>query len=152
MKALSIRQPWAWLITMGIPELVPTPVPGHPESHTLDFSGLVAYKWIENRTWPLPKDFEVPQRIYIHAGTRVDDCLEKLFKMGIPPYFAMLGFGSRVAARGAIVGEVDVTGCITESNSPWFEGPYGFTLANPEHYKTPIPYKGRPGFFDVVLP
>ena len=42
MKALSIRQPWAWLIVNG-------------------------YKDIENRTWST--DFR--GRIYLHAGKRV---------------------------------------------------------------------------------
>ena len=32
---------------------------------------------------------------------------------------------------------------------PWFEGPYGFVLANAVMYNKPIPYKGRLGFFDV---
>ena len=42
MKALSIRQPWAWLIVNG-------------------------YKDIENRTWST--DFR--GRVYVHAGKRV---------------------------------------------------------------------------------
>ena len=42
MKALSIRQPWAWLI-------------------------VNAYKDIENRTWST--DFR--GRVYVHAGKRV---------------------------------------------------------------------------------
>ena len=42
MRALSIRQPWAWLIVNG-------------------------YKDIENRTWPT----QFRGRVYIHAGRRV---------------------------------------------------------------------------------
>ena len=42
MKALSIRQPWAWLIVNG-------------------------YKDIENRTWST--DFR--GRVYVHAGRRI---------------------------------------------------------------------------------
>ena len=44
MKALSIRQPWAWLIVAG-------------------------YKDVENRTWAT--DFR--GRIYVHAGQRYDN-------------------------------------------------------------------------------
>lgn len=48
---------------------------------------------------------------------------------------------------GAIIGEVDITGCVTESTSVWFAGPYGFTLANPVLYEKPIPCRGALGFF-----
>ena len=151
MKALSIKQPWAWLILAGVPEMVPKPVPDNPKSHTPEFSGRVGVKDVENRRWPLPKGFTLPQRIYVHAPIRVDECMDVLLDMRIPPAFALMGFSPVVARRGAIVGEVDVTGCVTESNSPWFEGPYGFTLSNPMAYKEPIPYKGQLGFFDVHL-
>ena len=43
MKALSIRQPWAWLIANG-------------------------YKDIENRTW----NTKFRGRIYVHTGQRID--------------------------------------------------------------------------------
>ena len=43
MKALSIRQPWAWLIANG-------------------------YKDIENRTW----NTKFRGRLYIHTGQRID--------------------------------------------------------------------------------
>ncbi len=148
MKALSIRQPWAWLIVMGVPELVRVPVPASPESHTLKPSGRVAFKDIENRRWPLPKWFTLPQRIYVHAGTRRADYLEQLIDMGVPAFFALMAY-SGYAARGCIVGEADIVDCVRESKSPWFEGPYGFVLANPQAYKEPIPFKGRLGFFEV---
>ena len=47
MKALSIRQPWAWLICRG-------------------------FKDIENRNWKLPAyGFSPPGRVYVHAGKRM---------------------------------------------------------------------------------
>ena len=49
---------------------------------------------------------------------------------------------------GGIVGAVTIVDCVTESDSPWFTGPYGWCLADP----TPlpfIPYKGTLRFFDV---
>ncbi len=36
--------------------------------------------------------------------------------------------------------------------SPWFFGPYGFVLANPVAYDSPIPYPGRQLLFNVTLP
>ena len=56
-----------------------------------------------------------------------------------------------VKHRGAIIGEVDIVDCVTQSDSPWFEGPYGLVLANPTLYDQPIPYKGRLGLFEVTL-
>ena len=55
---------------------------------------------------------------------------------------------------GAIIGEIDITGCVDHSDSPWFFGPYGFTLANPVLYDKPIPCKGMLRFFepDIDIP
>lgn len=50
--------------------------------------------------------------------------------------------------HGGIVGEVDLVDCVIRSKSAWFEGPYGFVLANPK----PLPFvacKGRLGFFET---
>ena len=151
MKALSIRQPWALLILIGVPEMIRVPAVDDPSLHTLEISGRFWRKDIENRSWPLPKNFTLPQRIYVHASLRVDDCIEALSAMGIPPAFTLMGFSPVIARRGALVGEVDITGCITESDSPWFTGPYGFSLANPELYEEPIPCKGKQGFWEVEL-
>ena len=91
-------------------------------------------KDVENRTWALPR-WVVGQRVLLHAGKK-----------------AQHGYGGKKERLGAILGEVTVTGCVTQSPSPWFEGPYGFTLSKPVSYDTPIPYPGRLGFFKVELP
>jgi hypothetical protein len=51
--------------------------------------------------------------------------------------------------RGAIVGKVDIVGCVPYSSSPWFFGRYGFVLKNPVAFSRPVPFKGELGFFDV---
>ncbi len=120
MKAICIKQPWAWLICAG-------------------------YKDIENRDWST----KFSGRVYVHAGVsksedtimvyaQVCQCLtkEQAFRLAD----AQLVFG-------AIIGEVDITDCVTESKSPWFVGRYGFVLANPVLYDIPIPCKGKLGFF-----
>lgn len=53
-------------------------------------------------------------------------------------------------AFGAIIGEVDITGCVEKSDS-WFTGPYGFVLTNPTLYEKPIPCKGKLGFFEPAI-
>lgn len=151
MKALSIKQPWAWLIVNG-------------------------YKGIENRTWHLPESMR-GQRIYVHAGKKPDGENYNNTKRIVADVMTMLpedvaasvwelvyernshpGHANTWWAHyGAIVGEVDIVDCVTNrpyasSDSPWFVGPYGFVLDNPVAYDKPIPYSGRLGFFDVKLP
>lgn len=48
---------------------------------------------------------------------------------------------------GHIIGMVEVVDCVTESDSPWFVGPFGFVLANPVAFSVTAPCKGRLGFF-----
>ncbi|MEO1264912.1 MAG: hypothetical protein AAFV26_04305, partial [Pseudomonadota bacterium] len=48
--------------------------------------------------------------------------------------------------RGAIIGTVEVTGIITQSDSEWFGGQCGLVLANPVAVE-PIPAKGALGYF-----
>jgi hypothetical protein len=122
MKALSVRQPWAFLIACGI-------------------------KDIENRSW----ETNYRGRIYIHAGQRFDpNALIELLEMGMSLARALMLHSNQVA-RGMIIGEVDIVDCITSSNSKWFKGKFGWVLANPELYEKPIPYKGKLGLFNVEL-
>lgn len=130
MKALSIRQPWAWLICAGL-------------------------KDIENRDWPT----RFRGRIYVHAGKAEDregwyhidefpenyDLSEAAIDQWVEAQQTMLD------GRGCIIGEVDIVGCVTHADSPWFVGKYGFLLANPTLYDKPIPYKGQLGFFDPKI-
>jgi hypothetical protein len=118
--ALSIRQPWAWLI-------------------------LHAGKDIENRTWPT----RYRGRILVHAGkgmTRHEYESADVFatvSCGVPfiPNFEDL-------ERGGIVGSVEISDCVTESKSCWFVGRYGFVLRKPE--VLPFrPLKGALGLFEV---
>lgn len=120
MKALSIRQPWAWLI-------------------------LHAGKDIENRDWAT----KVRGLILIHAGkgmTRDEyedaaDCYDPGdIGPDLPPFEAL--------ERGGIVGQVEIVDCVTESRSPWFFGKHGFVLANakPLPFR---PWRGELGFFEV---
>jgi hypothetical protein len=122
MKALSIMQPWAWLIVNG-------------------------HKDIENRTWPTK--YRGP--ILIHAGKTVDsDCADEL-RGGCHPVTGRRQSGFSIPLRwetGGIVGEAEIADCITASDSPWFVGRYGFVLRNAR----PLPFRplrGKLGLFDV---
>lgn len=120
MKALSIRQPWAWLI-------------------------LHAGKDIENRHWPTP----FRGRFQIHASkamTRQEYAEAYLVAAQIIGENRLPRFEE--LQRGGIVGEVDLLDCVRVSNSRWFCGPWGFVLANPK--PTPfVSCRGALGFFDA---
>lgn len=126
MKALSIRQPWAWMI-------------------------LHAGKDIENRDW----NTRFRGTVLIHASkgmTRQEyhDCLATAKSISLdlpfPTDLALPEFEE--LPRGGIVGQVDIVDCIQESSSPWFFGINGLVLKNPK----PLPFrplKGALGFFEV---
>jgi hypothetical protein len=135
--ALSIRQPWAWLIVR--PDITD---PGQRIKAMLD--GRI--KTIENRTWPTR--YRGP--ILIHAGkgmTRAEyeDVEEMMFgwsndAIELPPFEHL--------PRGGILGRARIVDCVMSSGSPWFYGPFGFVLDDIE----PLPfrpYRGALGFFDV---
>ena len=120
--ALSVRQPSAWAIIAG-------------------------HKPIENRTMGSIRAGRMgPGRICIHAaaGLKEDEfryLYWRLDKHGVQcPHPLDL-------PRGAIIGTVDVTGIITQSDSAWFGGKAGLTLANPEPCD-PIPAPGALGYFE----
>ena len=127
MKALSVKQPWAYLICAG-------------------------YKDIENRDWKLPLAM-YGERIYIHTGKgRVENDVgtigwikERLTDAQWAMLYQVINRGF---ARGAIIGEAAINYCVESSNSPWFVGKYGFVLKNPVLYDKPIPCRGALGFFE----
>jgi hypothetical protein len=124
LPALSIRQPWAWLIVNG-------------------------YKDIENRDWQTA----FRGRVLVHAGQTLTrpyyrEVVEHLQEAAICPQ-DLPGFEEMKAMTGGIVGMVRITDCVANSLSPWFmEGGYGFVLAEAQTM-TFKPWKGRLGFFNV---
>jgi hypothetical protein len=121
MKAITLRQPWAWAI-------------------------INAGKDIENRDWKTHSR----GRVAIHAavgmtrGQYEEACeyirgISRMIK--IPAYEDL--------ERGAIVGTVEVVACVQDSDSPWFMGKYGFVLARPRRLREPIPCKGALSFWNV---
>lgn len=124
MKAISIRQPWAWLILHG-------------------------GKDIENRCWPT----KFRGRVLIHASkgmTRDEwaDAWTFAAGSGASPKAVEAGLTFENIDRGGIVGSVEIVGCVRTSASRWFMGEYGFVLRDPQ--VLPFrPFKGALSFFDV---
>lgn len=125
MKAISIRQPWAWLIVNG-------------------------YKTIENRSWSTKTRDEV----LIHAGTLLTsnsyNAVKKLIQSDpriahvadlIPPISEL--------DTGGIVGTAQITGCVATSDNPWFLNTgFGFEISGAKPLPF-VPCKGRLNFFEV---
>lgn len=112
MKVLTVRQPWAWAIFNG--------------------------KDIENRDWPT--NYRGPLAIHAGKGMTADEYVQAsqfIFEKGgaWPPYRPDLVFG-------AILGVVELVDCTPLHPSAWFQGAYGFVLANPRPLANPVPCKG----------
>ena len=135
MRTLSIRQPWAWLITR--PDLVDSAARAEALS-----AGLL--NDIENRDWST----DYRGRFLIHASQRMvqrdywqtyEDLKERL---GIElPHFLELDLGG-------IVGAATLVDVVSEHPSPWFIGPFGWVLRDAR----PLPFvdfKGQLNWFDV---
>jgi len=145
MKALSIKQPWASLITQGI-------------------------KDIENRNWKT----NFRGRIYIHASAKsAGEFLYLLSNKqlhnvvcDLPNYYSF----EEELNYSAIIGEVDIVDCVINHPSVWAEKTYyiesesgifsdepiyNWVLANPVMYDKPIlNVKGKLSFwnFDPLNP
>lgn len=133
-KALSIRQPWAFLIAAGI-------------------------KDVENRSWPTKyrgRFFIHASKIYdkkafipsfVNLGQRIDMLLK-----------AIINYDDKLPA-GAVIGEASLVDCkyrFPDENddlySPWARsGMYGFIIKDPVLYKEPIPCKGKLKIFSLEL-
>lgn len=100
------------------------------------------YKDIENRSW----SSEPKGRILIHAGKEFDKDAHRYFMEDAGWRRLMPKLGD--FDRGGVVGVATMTGCVQDSTSPWFFGPYGFELQNAQ----PLPFMALPGalgFFSV---
>jgi hypothetical protein len=131
MKALSIKQPWAWAIC-NLPE---------------PFK-----KNIENRTW----DTKHRGEFLVHAGKKLDIngyarmkyYLKQLNYQGVIP-------SPKDFVLGAIIGKATLVDTVKEHESIWFEGGLideniiGFELEYGVALKEPIEYKGQLNFFEI---
>jgi hypothetical protein len=119
--SLSVRQPWAWSI-------------------------IHAGKDFENRSW---KDtnpgLKFSGRVALHAAKGMtrdeyESACNFMHDLGVscPDPIDL--------QRGGIIGTVEVVRAIIASSSPWFFGPIGLKLRNPEPCDF-IPATGQLGFF-----
>jgi hypothetical protein len=126
MKAISVRQPYAALIALGV-------------------------KDIENRAWRTSHRGSILVHASLGRSGRTLGDIEREYGVAITPELTRL-----CELLGGIVGAVEIVDCVTASASPWFEGPinrkgklnYGFALTDAR--VLPFrPIAGRLGIFDV---
>lgn len=119
--ALSLTQPWAWLIANGC-------------------------KDIENRSWRIKHRGPC----LIHASNSLSrkaykEVIDWLRENGFKALLADIPFYEYVE-RGGIIGVMTLGPEISDTESPWYLGPHGYevTAAKTLPFK---PCKGRLGFF-----
>ena len=125
MKTLTIKQPWASLIALGL-------------------------KDIENRTWKT----NYRGRILIHAASKpVKEGWDALNEMQLVKTFGykekLYGDNEKLP-MGAIVGSVEIVDCVQNHPSIWAEeGVWNWVLSNPVMFDEPIKgVKGKLSFWE----
>lgn len=125
--ALSVRQPWAWAI-------------------------VHAGKDVENRSrFAVTKgNLDRKGRVAIHASVGMTrDEYESA-----SDFMASLGITCPrpdQLVRGGLIGAVTISDLVRKSDSPWFFGPCGLVLSDPE-VLDPVPCKGALGLFPWTRP
>ena len=132
MKVLSVRQPWAWLIVQGYKDIENRkwytnhrgPLLIHASKAMEENDFPVQRQWIKESGIVIPED--LPRGAIVGSATLTD-----VHDWASPPY---TGF---------------VPGQVKYSPSPWFEGPYGFEMADAVEFAEPIPWRGQLGLRDI---
>ena len=98
-------------------------------------------KDVENRSWATK--YRGP--LLIHAAGRIARCefdyLARWFGIEMEPSAMRLG---------AILGAVDLVDCRKKKTSRWHKrGRFGWYFENPRRLRTPLPYRGQLGIYDV---
>ncbi len=130
VKAISIRQPWAWAI-------------------------VHAGKDIENRDWHT--NYRGPVAIHAAKGmgkqeyADAADTITSILRWTPDQEWLDRWHGLCAAPyrldRGGIIGIAEIVDCVRQSDSPWFFGRFGFVLRNARPVDF-IPVRGDLGFFD----
>ncbi|TCU34043.1 ASCH domain-containing protein [Rhizobium azibense] len=123
--ALSIRQPWAWLIVEG-------------------------YKPIENRDWKSwNPGLKFRGEFAVHAGVKIEETYEISLARGYHPVTNQrqeFPVPSKYPT-GGIVGAAEIIDVVTFHDSDYFVGHYGLVIKNARPVEL-IQVKGALGFFD----
>lgn len=137
MKAITLRHPWPFAIC---------------------YWG----KRIENRGWQPRTELKIGQRFAIHGGRPpsnaayrryVCETTEQLIeRFGWPPHLddetTFRELLTLVVTPG-IVGTAILSEILTESDDPWFEGPFGWQMTDVQVFDEPVSCPGAQGLWAV---
>jgi hypothetical protein len=141
VQCISIRQPWAWILT-------------HPE--IVQACGIPP-KEVENREWFT----RYRGLVYLHAGSQVDDSLfdaagrldhwywQRCFGACGVQLARRMPQTSREYQRKAIVGKAELVDVVKAHNNPWFVGRYGLVLEQIQPFGPVLNYPGAQKLFAV---
>lgn len=123
MKAITVRQPWAWLLFHGKP--------------------------LENRDWYTG----YRGVLAIHSSLKMtraeyDDALE--FVRRFDQALADLIPPPKELVYGAVLGSVIQTGSVTSHSSPFFQGKFGHVYSDPRELPLPVVCGGHLGLWDLL--
>lgn len=121
MRALTIKQPWAWLIIHG-------------------------HKDIENRTWH--PNYRGPFLVHAGKGLYATKGERDLMRRTLWTKFGIVLPEDDEFEIGGIVGKATINRVVWHSTSPWFEGPIGWVIedATPLPFRS---MPGQLKWFDV---
>ncbi len=125
VKAITILQPWAWLIIHGS-------------------------KRVENRSWR--PGLKPGTRFLIHAG-QSREWMPAVLDESVARDFPELR-RAHDYVFGSLLGSVEFADCVPAghakvANEPGATGPLCWILRNPEQLDRPVKFRGIPGLFDV---
>lgn len=112
-------------------------------SITQPWASLIAsgVKDIENRSRP----FNYTGSLLIHASKGWSQAGYDFISDKMDEFIP----GKNQHVFGAILGVVNMVGCVDRSESRWFLGPWGFEFENAREFKNSIPWRGQLWIFDV---
>lgn len=130
MKALTLKHPWPFAICrLG--------------------------KRIENRTWePYPKQLKVGDWLAIHGGVAPrngapwDEAMSDLHSLQVRG-LALNAIRLGETILPGIVAVCRFGGVVTESEDPWFSGPFGWLLEEATVLLEPVACKGAQGLWEI---
>ena len=144
--ALSLWQPWAWVMLASQDEIN-------------RYGGVfTAPKRIENRSWP-PPDRVIGKPVLVHASKTWDEAGAEYIAEHV---VGLQGVAQRdwpaLAQPGiGFVGAFKVVGHLAKSKGDvpppdqvrWYFGPFGWLTAEPRQLKAPVRWRGMQGVFAV---
>ena len=148
MTCITVRQPWAWMIIHGGGTYENEPIHDGIPGREIRYG----FKNIENRKWRT----EHRGPLLIHAG-KIEADYDDTYQLAEKMYYAEYGEANGLRNPipdyldyGAIIGQVELIDITRDY--PWghwtMPDHWHWVLGHPQPIQ-PIPYRGRPGLFNV---